>query len=104
MRPASRPDHFKEDKTMALLYNLPGHDQKAWQREGAAINAAGAMRPGQTTTTTGPGKTVGGAIMGGAGGATLASTLGASMTGAGLAGPAGLALGAAIGIGSYLLS
>ena len=94
MRPASRPDHFKEDKTMALLYNLPGHDQKAWQREGAAINAAGAMRPGQTTTTTGDGANDRGALIGGAAYLGAGAALGLSTT------PIGWAV--ALGLGSNL--
>lgn len=58
-----------------------------------------------------PGPTAGGAIMSGAGGAMMASTLGTGLTGAGyetagaaVGGPLGLAAGALIGIGSYLLS
>jgi len=51
-----------------------------------------------------PGKSVGGGIMAGLGGTATASALGASTTGAGLAGPWGLAAGAGIGLLAYGLS
>lgn len=89
---------------MAGLYNTPDYRQVAMDRLAAARGAYGSMMPKQTTKTTAPGKTAGGALMSGVGGATAASAMGASMTGAGLAGPAGLALGAGFGLGSYLLS
>lgn len=71
---------------------------------GQAGSTAASMTKGGTTTTEGPGATIGGGIMAGAGGGMMASAMGASMTGTGLAGPVGLGVGALVGIGSYLLS
>lgn len=54
-----------------------------------------------------PGPTVGGGIMAGVGGATTASALGSAIggaTGGAVGGPGGMAVGALLGIGSYLLS
>jgi hypothetical protein len=75
---------------------------KAREFSASAIGARSAMEPGRTTKTTPPGKTAGGALSAGMGGAFAGAGL-ASMTGAtaaGATGLLGLGLGAATGWGA----
>lgn len=69
-----------------------------------AINAMSGMQPGSKTETTPPGKTAGGALSAGMGGAIAGASL-ASVTGAtaATAGALGLGLGALTGIGAGVM-
>jgi hypothetical protein len=82
----------------------PAQQAREWMGQASGSYA----RMGQKTTTKGPGKTFGGGLMGAAGGALTATTLGSAMgTGAlagAVGGPIGIAVGAALGLGAYLFS
>lgn len=83
-----------------------------------AINARSGMQPGSKTETEGPGKTAGGAMMSGMGGAAGGAMIGSMAGGAATAGGAaatgaatgsyagwyGAAIGAAVGLAAYYLS
>lgn len=68
-----------------------------------AIGAYSSMQPGRRTETTAPGLTMGGAISAGAG-MGMAGYMMAGAKAGGLTGPQGAAIGAGVGIISYLLS
>lgn len=102
---------YQGSRGTAPLFNTPDPMEKVIPAMSQAQSAYGQMQPRTQT----PGHSVGGAItgaMGGAGVAAAASsaglfgsaTLPAIMGGAALAGPAGLALGAGVGMLGYLLS
>lgn len=96
-----------------------GFQAKAKEFSSNAINARSGMRPGSTTTTEAPGKTIGGGMMSaagmGVGGYMAGSSIGAAGAGAGAtvaetaaAGAAGglwgIGIGAGLGLAAYFLS
>lgn len=89
------------------MYQIENPIGKAMNGMGQAAGTYGRM--GQDIPANrDPGPTIGGGIGAGVGGAVAASTLGSAMgTGAVagfVGGPPGMAIGALLGIGSYLLS
>ena len=94
------------------LYQVGDPQGKVNQLLGQASNSYGSMQKNESRTTVqeGPGKTGGGALMAGAGmgmaGAYAATSgwLGSTIAASSMAGPIGLGIGAAVGIGAYLLS
>lgn len=84
-----------------MAYNGRSFMDISQQFQGNAISARSAMRPSREEA---PGKTVGGAMMSGAGMAGAGYTIGATATKGASGGPWGAVIGAGVGILSYLLS
>ena len=92
--------------------NVPQRGGGFWsmgqQHAQSAISAYGAQTPNQKTDLDPPGKTTGGGLMAGAGGAAAGYSIGAAV-GSGAAsgsaaGPWGAVIGAGVGLIAYLLS
>ena len=78
------------------------------QHAQSAIGAYGAQTPERKTELNPPGKTAGGGLMAGAGGAAAGYSLGTAIGGGAgtgsTAGPYGALIGAGVGLVAYLLS
>ncbi|MCP3686575.1 MAG: hypothetical protein GY861_28385 [bacterium] len=77
--------------------------QRAREYTSGAVQARGAMRPGQTTTTEPPGLTTGGGVSAGVGGAMAGAAYGA-MKGTSINPGFGTIVGGIVGLASYYLS
>jgi len=89
------------------LYQVENPYGRASALMASSANTYGGIRTGSKQETEGPGKTAGGAIMAGAGGAATGSAIGSAVAGAS-AGSAGgwwgAAAGFCVGLAAYYLS
>ncbi len=83
------------------LYPVDNPYPQARATMGQAASSYGAMGQNRTTTTEEPGKTAGGGMMAGLGGAAAGAMAGAEIGAIG--GPWGAAIGAGVGMAAYYL-
>lgn len=90
------------------LYPIENPYEKARGMMGLASNSYSRMGQNTKSETTGPGKTAGGAMMAGMGGAAGGATVGSAIAGGAASGSAGgwygAAIGAVVGLAAYYLS
>lgn len=91
-------------QAIGSLYQIPDRRTRAIETHNAAGQTLARQQPAQTSHTEGPGKTAGGAIMNAGGGAIAGAELGTLLSTASAAGPWGAAIGAGVGLASYLFS